>query len=73
MKKSLLVTIVLLLLTIAANAQLQVDTAGRVGIMTTTIPNQPHKLTVGSHTFFNNNASMALSLKTALNAIKAPD
>lgn len=61
MKKSLLVTIVLLLLTIAANAQLQVDTAGRVGIMTTTIPNRPHKLTVGSHNFFNYNASMGIA------------
>lgn len=61
MKKSLLVTIVMLLVTTAANAQLLVDTAGRVGIMTTMIPNQPHKLTVGSHTFFNNNASMGIA------------
>jgi len=66
MKKSLFVAIVMLLVTTAANAQLLVDTAGRVGIMTTTIPNQPHKLTVGSHTFFNNNASMGIACSPAV-------
>ena len=61
MKKSLLVTIVLLLLTIAANAQLQVDTAGRVGIMTT-ITNLKPKLTVGSHSYFtSNDASIGIA------------
>lgn len=49
-----------------ADAQLMVDSAGRVGVMTTTIPNLPHKLTVGSHNYLNINASMGIACSPEL-------
>lgn len=49
MKKSILLSILLLLLTIMANAQLKVDATGKVGIQTT-ITNLQSRLTVGNIT-----------------------
>ena len=55
MKKGI-VFVVLLFITISANAQLVVDSAGKVGIMTSATTLK-HRLTVGDHNYFNNNAT----------------
>lgn len=60
MKKRILISVVMLFFVVNSNAQLVVDSTGKVGIMTSATTLK-HRLTVGDHNFFNNNASIGIA------------